>query len=328
MKLRKYYQNHHTKHIIKMKHISLKFLILIVMNFFTKSLVGQNCTVNAGSSASHCEASSSFDLNGNSSGQFSASPSWSLVSGPNTTSIANTGSLNTQVTGSIPGVYVYRLSAVCQDLVSVSDDVTITIDSLPKPKVNDTSFCDGGTIVPQSPHPSLPVGQSVFYSYLSASGVSGGSALTGLTPTFSYLELTDFCPKNVVVQIRMFNGTCEARDTFTITTQGAKNQTAFVPISDVSLCGTEYTLVEQANYGCNAVSAMIQLSGPSTATIQRDIPGSSDHTYTFSNLIQGTYTFVYTVTQDSICGANTYIDTFDVTIISTIAIVPPSFSLI
>lgn len=300
---------------------AILFVFAIILNIAAHA---QNCSVNSGSAFALCESLDTFQLAGNSTGLFNISASWSQLSGPNSSTIVDPTNPNTQVADFIRGVYVYRISAQCQDGTNVFQNVTVTIDTIPKAKVNDTTFCFNGNIVPQQPSPAIPVGQTVSWRYIQNNALLGNSLIQSiLQPT---MPNTSVCNRASQIELTVTNGSCAVRDTAIVASE-YNSVGNLIPHPDVSVCGTTYTsnpgLIPR--YGCNAISAMTQLSGPNFATIVRSGPNSAEHYYSFSNLIPGTYTFAFDLTLPAVCGGTNFKDTFKVTVSNIVTLPVPEY---
>lgn len=88
-------------------------------------------TVSAGSPQNLAEGATTATLTGTATDNGSVSSVvWTLESGPNTPTIASASSLSTGVTGLVPGVYVFRLTATDNLGLTASSTVTITANAV------------------------------------------------------------------------------------------------------------------------------------------------------------------------------------------------------
>lgn len=122
---------------------------------------------------------------------------WTLVSGPNTPTIVSPTSLTTNITGLIPGNYVFRLTATDDDGAVASATKNIRINTLPTINLsgNPTNYPVGTTSVNLTSIVSDPDGTITSYSWAQVEGnpstivspTSQNTTVTGLTSgTYRY----------------------------------------------------------------------------------------------------------------------------------------------
>ena len=126
----------------------LKLLLLVLFTSGSFLLQAQNCTVNAGTPQTLCDGDQLF-LDGEFAGEVDSPCSvcgWTQVSGP-TATIVDPANLDTEVTNIIGGnVYVFRISATCEDGSLVYQDVTITVETITEADAGpDATYCPDAT---------------------------------------------------------------------------------------------------------------------------------------------------------------------------------------
>jgi hypothetical protein len=230
---------------------------------------------------------------------------WSRVSGPTTFTFANVNAASTALNNLVQGTYVFRLTVTDNGGATATDDVIVTVNAAPIANQAPTARAGNDIVI------TLPTnfatlngntstdadGTIVSYSWSRVSGpttftfTSAGSTATGLNNlvqgTYVFrLTVTDD------------DGTADT-DNITVTVNAAPNQAPIanagndivltLPINSTTLTGSgtdaDGTIT---NY------AWSRVSGPTTFTF-----GSANAaTTTLSNLVQGTYVFRLTVTDN------------------------------
>jgi len=260
---------------------------------------------NAGSNQTIQLPASSATLSGSGSGTNGATISsyaWTQTSGPNTATITTPGSAGTTVTGLIQGTYVFTLTVTDNHGLSNSSGVTVIINPTNTPP----SVSAGGNQIIQLPVNSASLGGSGTgnngatisgYAWTQSSGPNtagistpgnAATTVTGLIQgayTFT-LTVTD---NNGLSSSASVTVTVNAANTAPIANAGS-NQTIQLPVSSVTLSGS--------GAGTNGATissyAWTQTSGPNTASITSAGNASTG----VSGLLQGTYVFTLTVTDN------------------------------
>ena len=244
---------------------------------------------NAGSAQTVTLPNGQLVLNGSASTGTITSYLWTELSGPDSATILTPTAVSSQVTGYIPGVYVFQLTLNGDSTATVQ----VTVNPPPPPVAN---AGPAQTI-------TLPANQVVLSGGASSgtitsyawSKLSGPDTATIVSPAADTTMVT-----GLVQGVYVFALTLNGDTTFTSTVQVTVNppppplvnagaaQTITLPVSKVLLDGSKST-------GTIASYAWSELSGPDTATI---VSPASDTT-TVTGLVQGVYVFALTVNGDS-----------------------------
>ncbi|MBN9385215.1 MAG: T9SS type A sorting domain-containing protein [Chitinophagaceae bacterium] len=231
---------------------------------------------------------------------------WTQVSGPNTATIANANAASTGVSGLIQGIYVFQLTVTDNSNVTASDAVTVTVN--PAVVTPGTPVVDAGvnqTItlptnsVTLTGTASETGGTIVSYKWTQISGpntaniVNNAQASTGvdgLVQGVYTFQLTVTDNSNVTASGVVKVTVNPAAVPGTPTVDAGPDQTITLPTSSVTLTGT----ASETN-GTIVSYKWTQVSGPNTAAIANDAQASTG----VSGLVQGTYIFQLTVTDNS-----------------------------
>jgi hypothetical protein len=232
---------------------------------------------------------------------------WTQVSGPSTAAIGSAGSATTTVTGLVQGTYQFQLTVKDNSGVTASDVVSVTVK--PAVVVAGPPTVDAGanqTITLPTNNATLTGtasetnGTIVSYAWTQLSGPSTaavGSAGSISTTVGGLLQGTYEFQLTVTD-----NSGVTASDVVYVTVKPAavvpgppsanagSNQTITLPTNSVTLTGSG----SETN-GTIVSYAWTQVSGPSTAAIG----SAGSATTTVSGLLQGTYEFQLTVTDNS-----------------------------
>ena len=262
-------------------------------------------TVSAGSAQIITLPISLASLTGTAAGTNGATIStyaWTQTSGPSTAIITIPGSATTTVTTLLAGTYVFTLTVTDNHGLTNSSTVTITVNPANTPP----TVSAGSTQTITLPTSSVSLtgtaagtnGATIStYAWTQTSGPSTagittpGSAATTITGiiqgTYVFtLTVTDNHGLSNSADVTI---TVNPANTAPVVDAGS-NQTITLPVNSVSLSGTG----TGTNGATISTYAWTQTSGPSTATIIT--PGSAATTVT--GLIQGTYVFTLTVTDN------------------------------
>ncbi len=223
---------------------------------------------------------------------------WSYVSGPNTPVITATGSNSASVTGLIPGVYVFRYTIAAQGLcLATSDDVQVTINgqiTTPPNAGPDQTLCDVGILGIQLSASALDAGTTGLWTVLT--GPPGGSFVNANDPNTRFT--------GAGYGIYVFNwtvsaGTCSSSDQVRI--ENAQPPSPAVAEGDNAICGSTTELT--ATPPTVGTGKWTLVNGPTPVTFSSEILPTT----TVSGLTQtgGLYIFSWTVTNGTVCNANT-----------------------
>ncbi len=262
-------------------------------------------TVSAGSAQNITLPTSSVSLTGTAAGTNGATIStyaWTQTSGPSTAAITTAGSATTTVTGLIQGTYVFTLTVTDNHGLTNSATVTITVNPANTPPVADAGSTQTITLpintVTLSGTGTGTNGATISsYAWAQTSGpgaagiVAPGNASTGITGLIqgTYVFTLTVTDNHGLTNSASVTITVNPANTAPIADAGS-NQTITLPTNSVSLSGTG----TGTNGAAISTYAWAQTSGPSTAAITA--PGSAATTIT--GLVQGTYVFTLTVTDN------------------------------
>ncbi len=265
-------------------------LYFIVLN----TLLGQNCSINAGLSSTIC-LSDSMKLFGTRSGLFSpnSTSQWSQTSGPKV-KINKPESLITFVTGFASGTYNFVLKNKCQDGINSEDSISIIV--LPQTIANagdDTILCPGNDtkLYGSIPLANYEKGQwiiitnGVGVTISSPSDPNSPLLLSPSSPGISKLRWT----------ITNFNG-CSSYDDIQITNCGGVMPVNAGPDQNLDDCFAITTCAKlvASNGGVgfgNQLGTWSLVSGPTVPVISQ----VNKPITTVCNLSSGSYIFRYTV---------------------------------
>lgn len=278
------------------------------------ALVNDAPVANAGGDKTITLPTNSLNLSGSGSDSDGSvvSYAWSKVSGPFAT-ISNPSLAIVTIADLIQGVYVFRLTVVDNDGASSTDDVTIIVNSI---AANQPPIADAG--------PDQSIALPVNSLTLSGSGsdadgtvsqyawskISGpGATMSGATTPS--LGLSNLVEGTYVFRLRVTDddGSVDTDDVKVTVQPATVNQS---PIANagvdqiVTAPNDQLTLFGSASDpdGSVVLYAWTKQSGPSATLVNESTP-----TLTVSGMIEGTYIFRLTVTDDD--GS---IDTDDVTV--------------
>ncbi|MDP2235242.1 MAG: PKD-like domain-containing protein, partial [Bacteroidales bacterium] len=269
------------------------FLILSILIFFLglNPISAQNCSVNAGLPQSVCSGEQVI-LNGNSDGLIVGTTSWSQIAGPSAVIVSPTSAI-TAVTGTIGGnVYGFRISATCTDGSVVFQDVTVTVNPTPVANAGaDQTYCPGTHSLSGSP---IPSGGTGGWTIVGTNGADL-SISTPASPT-SDIVLPSNRTGSTTLRWTVNQGTCSSFDEVIITNRGSITPVSAGPPQTLSNCFSATTSASMAgSYAGTGIDGQSGLwtivSGPSIPTIINP----TAHNTTISGLIEGTYTFRWTV---------------------------------
>ncbi|MBS1565372.1 MAG: T9SS type A sorting domain-containing protein, partial [Bacteroidetes bacterium] len=261
---------------------------------------------NAGSNQTIQLPTNTTTLNGGGTGTNGATISsyaWSQDSGPATAGFTAANAASTDVTGLVQGTYVFRLTVT--DNHGLSSSATVTITVLPLPNTAPVANAGSDQTI------QLPVNSVILngsgtgtngatissYAWTQTSGpaaatitspATAGTAVTGLVQGLYVFTLTVTDNHGLTDQASVI---IVVNPAFTAPIANAGNdQTITLPANSVILSGSG------TGTGGATISsyAWVQTSGPNTATISNSSAASPN----VSGLVQGTYVFTLTVTDN------------------------------
>ena len=232
---------------------------------------------------------------------------WTQVSGPSTATFGSASSASTAVSALVKGVYTFKLTVTDNSGVTASDNVTVTVNPAPvtpgAPSANagnDQTITLPTSSVTLSGSGSETNGTITGYSWTQVSGPSTAafSAASSATTSATGLVQGTYVFKLTVTD----NSGVTASDNVNVTvnaappTPGAPSanagsaQTITLPTNSVTLTGSG----SETN-GTITGYSWTQVSGPSTAVFS----AASSATTSATSLVQGSYVFKLTVTDNS-----------------------------
>ncbi len=228
---------------------------------------------------------------------------WSRVSGPTTFTFGSASAVTTTLTGLVQGTYVFRLTVTDNSGAIATDDVNVTVNAA----VNQLPTANAGNnIVITLPVNSTTLNGSgadadgTIASY-AWSRVSGPTTFTLGTAAAATTTLTSLVQGTYVFRLRVTdNSGAIATDDVNVTVNAAVNQlptanagnniVITLPVNSTTLNGSGTD-----PDGTIASYAWSRVSGPTTYTF--GTAGAA--TTTLTGLVQGTYVFRLTVTDNS-----------------------------
>ena len=296
------------------KITKLLFFSVFVLPITNQVVLAQNCTVNAGINQTIC-INDAFTLVGSKAGLFAGAgtTTWSQVSGPSVI-INSPNSLTTSVKGFTAGnTYVFRLIANCQDGTLVQDEVSYTVLGV-------SSANAGSDIIACPTPPAITLsannpgaGETGEWTLLNSAPFTNGAGITGDVTSgvgkynpFSAANLNQSNSGNswLVWKISNANG-CISRDTVVVTNRGGIYTVSAG--SDITLTNC-YTTTQSTTLNGSFSGTLGGQTGLWTVINGPNIPtlsNPSTRNTGISNLIQGTYTLVWTVSGPCANGSDT-----------------------
>jgi ribosomal protein L14 len=279
-------------------------LIVIV-----SAIANQPPVANAGNNITLTLPVNSTNLNGGGSSDPDGTImtyAWTRVSGPTTYTIVNPGASATGLNGLVAGAYVFRLTVTDNDGASSTDDVIVTVNAAS----NLAPTANAGSDVTMT----LPINSTILtgsgydpdgtISTYAWTRVSGPTTFTIVNPALASTSLNGLIAGVYVFKLTVTdNNGATATDNVTITVNAATvpaNQaptanagsdvTMTLPINSTILTGSGYD-----PDGTIATYAWSKVSGPTSFTIVNAGAAATG----LNGLVQGTYVFKLTVTDNS-----------------------------
>ena len=254
---------------------------------------------NANVDQSLCNTTSA-NLNGNT--PVTGSGIWSLISGPNVPTITTPSSETSTVTGMISGVYVFRWTISNGSCASSTDDVQISIYSLPTTANagSDQSLCNVTSTSFTANTPTVGVGS---WSFVSGPNVPSITAASNPSS-----NITGMVSGVYIFRWTISNGTCSnSFDDVQITIYSLP--TTSNAGADQSLCNVTTTSLN-GNNPSSGTGNWTLVSGPNVPTIVS--PSSANSS--ISGMTNGVYVFRWTIT-NGVCASSS--DDIQITIFAT-----------
>ncbi len=270
--------------------------------FLIQHMTAQNCTVNAGIPETICD-NETMQLQGNLTGLISSAARWSQVGGL-TVNISDPNNLTSEVAGFASGQsYTFRLSATCQDGVSVYDEVTIDVSHITIADAGiDQQSCPGAAV--------LSLGGNIPGSNETGQWAiqSNDGGIEGLTSSAynSTVNLPDNISGSSTFRWSITNSNgCSSFDDVVITNPGGISPISAGPDQILSNCYSDaQTTNLSASYAGSGSGGQqgtwSLVSGPNYPTIADE----HDENTEISNLVEGVYVFRWDVTGPCVSGSD------------------------
>ncbi len=230
-----------------------------------------------------------------------ASYLWQQVSGPSASTLSATNTAAINVSNLQAGVYTYRLTVTDNDNATSTDEVTVTVNSLP----NQAPIANAGT--------NLVITLPTSSASLGGSGIDGDGTISGYqwqqisgpsTSTLSSTTTANITVSNLQAGVYIYrltvrdNDNATGTDNVTVTVRIATpnqapvanagaNKAITLPTNSTSLSGSASTDAD----GTIASYLWQQVSGPSASTLS----ATNTANINVSNLQAGVYTYRLTV---------------------------------
>lgn len=282
------------------KKLVFAALLLFLATFQTNA---QNCTVNAGVLNVTICATDALVLTGNNPSPIIGTVHWTQISGPAVT-INSPTSPSTTISGYTGGnTYIFRYSATCGDGITAYQDKVVNVQPITIASTgSNISSCPNSTgnlsITANTPQNTGETGHweivgannagvVINFPNLPTSTITLPDTSCGITTLQWVIEGLEYAPGQ----------RCRTTSQITVTNYGGVKPVSAGPDQTLSNC---YTTTQSTNLnatygGCSLNGQTGQwtfVSGPNTPVIDN---AASNNTQV-SNLVQGTYTFRWTVT--------------------------------
>ncbi|WP_414654787.1 DUF11 domain-containing protein, partial [Flavobacterium sp. UBA4854] len=294
--------------------LSKKLAFAALLIFLTFQTNAQNCTVNAGVLNITICATDAMVLTGNNPSPIIGTVKWTQISGPAVT-INSPTSPSTTVSGYTGGnTYIFRYSATCSDGITAYQDKVVNvkpittaiagsnITSCPNSSGNLSITANAPQNTGETGHWEIVgannAGVVINFPNLPTSTITLPSTSCGVTTLQWVIEGPEYAPGQ----------RCRTTSQITVTNYGGVKPVSAGPDQTLSNC---YTTTQSTNLnatygGCGLNGQNGQwtfVSGPNTPTIANPSANNTG----VSNLVQGTYTFRWTVTGPCASGNDTVV---------------------
>ncbi|MBL0737573.1 DUF11 domain-containing protein [Flavobacterium sp. GN10] len=295
------------------KKLAFAALLIFLSIFQTNA---QNCSVNAGVlNVTICETDA-LVLTGNNPSPITGTVKWTQISGPAVT-INSPTSMSTTVSGYTGGnTYIFRYSATCSDGIVSYQDKVVNVKPITKANAGaNIASCpnSNGTlaIIANTPQNTGETGYweivgtnnagvVINFPNLATSTISLPATSCGVTTLQWVIEGPEYAPGQ----------RCRTTSQITVTNYGGVKPVSAGPDQTLSNCytTTQSTNLDATYGGCGLNGQNGQwtfVSGPNTPTISNANASNTG----ISNLVEGTYTFRWTVTGPCASGNDTVVIT-------------------
>ena len=265
----------------------------------------QSPTANAGNDITLTLPANSTTLqgSGNDPDGTIASYAWSRISGPTTYTIANANSATTALSNLVQGTYVFQLKVTDNSGATATDNVTVTVNAAANQSPTANAGNDISITLPTNSATlqgsgSDPDGTIASYAW---SRVSGPTTFTIANTNSATTGISNLVQGTYVFRLTVTdNSGATATDNVTVTVNAAANQSPTANAgNDISITlPTNSTTLQGSGSdpdGTIASYAWSRVSGPTTYILAN----TNSATTGLSNLVQGTYVFRLTVTDNS-----------------------------
>ncbi|WP_343585876.1 gliding motility-associated C-terminal domain-containing protein [Flavobacterium sp.] len=294
--------------------LSKKLAFAALLIFLTFQTNAQNCTVNAGVLNITICATDAMVLTGNNPSPIIGTVKWTQISGPAVT-INSPTSPSTTVSGYTGGnTYIFRYSATCSDGITAYQDKVVNVKPITTAIAgSNITSCPNSSgnlsITANAPQNTGETGRweivgannagvVINFPDLPTSTITLPSTSCGVTTLQWVIEGPEYAPGQ----------RCRTTSQITVTNYGGVKPVSAGPDQTLSNC---YTTTQSTNLnatygGCGLNGQNGQwtfVSGPNTPTIANPSANNTG----VSNLVQGTYTFRWTVTGPCASGNDTVV---------------------
>lgn len=289
--------------ILIRKYFKKLVLSIFILFIYTTDLYGQNCSVNAGIlNVTICE-SDALVLTGNNPSPIIGNVLWTQISGP-TVVINSPNNPTTTISGYTGGnTYIFRYSATCGDGVFAYQDKVVNVQPITIANAggNITSCPNNAGTLTISANAPQNTGETAYWEIVGANNAGVVINFPNLPTSTITLPQTSCGTTTLQWVIEgpeyAAGQRCRTTSQITVTNYGGVKPVSAGADQTLSNC---YTTTQSTNLtgtygGCGLNGQNGQwtfVSGPNTPAIGS--PNSNDTQ--ISNLIEGTYTFRWTVT--------------------------------
>ncbi len=289
------------------KHIKL-ILIFLLFSAASYTADAQNCTVNAGVPQSIC-ADQTLTLSGSTGGLIAINAVWTQVSGP-AVSIVNPNALVTNVTGTstLGGqVLVFKITATCEDGKIVSDQVAYTIyaNTIANAGSDLGSYCATDVVNLAA---NTPGGGET--GQWTVSPANAGINFDDDTDPTTSISFAANQYGNATLTWTITGPDCSSSDAVTVTNIGGVSPVSAGSNVALDECYTSsqsyrFTASHPGFSAAGQVGLWTTVNGPTLPSFNN----TANRRATVSGLIEGTYTFRWTVSGPCVSGSDDIIVT-------------------
>jgi hypothetical protein len=288
-------------------------------NYAPVADAGGNITITLPVNSTSLNGTNSTDLNGNST---IASYTWTWISGPAQYTLANANAASTTLSNLVAGKYAFRLQVTDNGSLSDADTVIVIVNAAPNSAPTANAGGDISITLPSNSTSldgsasSDPEGKTgLTYSWAK---VGGPAQFTLGTPDAATTTLTNLAAGTYTFELTVTdNGGLSDKDQVVVVVNAAPVPPNQAPVANA---GGNILLTLPANSTTLNGSGSTDPDGKNTITYawtktggpaQYTIASATEATTALSNLVEGVYTFVLTVTDN---GGLSDADTLTVTV--------------